>query len=269
MHHQVHNNVFGIGSQVILMMPFLAGVLIYLLAIFYSYHKQRKWSIFRSICWVTGSLIAILAVIGPLAEQAHNNFTIHMLVHLFLGMLAPLLMVLAAPMTLFLRALSVKQAKRLTRLLRSMPFRVITDPTVASILNIGGLWILYTTNLFALMHEHLFIYLFIHVHIFLAGYVFTLSMIYIDPTPHRTSYIYRSIILILSLAGHGILAKFIYANPPAGVAATEAEKGSLLMYYSGDAVDIVIIFVLCLQWYRETRPNTYPFATQKGIYLLF
>ncbi len=261
-HH--HDIAISLAPQIILLLPFLAGVIMYLLAVFISYQKQRKWSIWRSLCWIIGSLLAILAVIGPLAERAHTDFVIHMLVHLFLGMLAPLLMAMAAPITLFLRALGVKYAKKLSGLLRSFPLRVMTDPFVACFLNIGGLWLLYTTDLFVAMHEHVLLYLLIHGHIFLAGYVFTVSMIYVEPTPHRTSYRYRSIILILALAGHGILAKFIYANPPTGVTGIEAEKGSMLMYYGGDAVDAIIIFILCLQWYRDTRPKTDPAVTRKA-----
>src|SRR5690606_5614714 len=93
-------------------------------------------------------------------------------------------------------------------------------------------------------------------HIFLAGYVFTASMIYIDPIPHRFSFLFRAIVFIVALAGHQVLSKYIYAFPPNGVTRTEAEAGGMLMYYGGDAIDLVIIFVLCYQWYCKTRPRT-------------
>ncbi|WP_413237500.1 cytochrome c oxidase assembly protein [Paenibacillus sp. 1P07SE] len=37
-------------------------------------------------------------------------------------------------------------------------------------------------------------YMLVHLHIFLAGYAFTASMLYIDPAPHRKSYMYRAIV---------------------------------------------------------------------------
>jgi putative membrane protein len=80
-------------------------------------------------------------------------------------------------------------------------------------------------------------------------------MIYIDLTPHRTSFLHRAIVLVIALAGHGILSKFIYIHAPAGVPAEQAELGGMLMYYGGDAIDIVIIFILCWQWYVATRPR--------------
>lgn len=62
-----------------------------------------------------------------------------------------------------------------------------------------------------MMHESLFLYVFIHIHVFLAGYLFTVSLAYVEPIPHRTSFLYRSSILVLALAAHGILSKYIYA----------------------------------------------------------
>ena len=92
-------------------------------------------------------------------------------------------MALAAPMTLLLRTLPVNKARVLSRLLKNPYVRFIRHPIIASILNVGGLWLLYTTSLFNLMHEHILLYVFIHLHIFLAGYLFTIAFIYFDPTP--------------------------------------------------------------------------------------
>ncbi|MBP1970493.1 cytochrome c oxidase assembly factor CtaG [Virgibacillus natechei] len=158
-------------------------------------------------------------------------------------------------MKLLLRSLPVQQAKNLTRFLRSRVIGLLSNPAVTATLNIGGLWILYTTDLFRMMHESTLLHVMIHVHIFLAGYLFTISLIYVEPIPHRTSYLYRSFILVLALAAHGILSKRIYAKPPEGVPANEAEAGGMLMYYGGDAVDLMIIIILCYHWYRSTSPK--------------
>ncbi len=187
--------------------------------------------------------------------MAHTDFSGHMVAHLLLGMLSPLLMVLAAPVTLLLRALPVHLARNCSKWLRSKPIHFVTNPFVASLLNVGGLWILYMTDLFIMMHTNSFFYLFIHIHILLAGYVFTASMINIDPSPIRSSYLLRSIILIVALAAHGILAKVIYAFPPNGVDRLQAEIGAKLMFYGGDIIEAVIILMLCYQWYRQARPR--------------
>lgn len=255
--HPIHASNL-IYTEIILISPFLIGYAVYIIAIFMSNKRFKKWPIYRFILFTLGILCAILAVAGPVARQAHTDFQVHMITHLLLGMLAPLLIVLSAPMTVIFRSLSTKNAKKLTTILRLRPVQSIHHPVVTAILNMGGLWLLYTTNLYTAMHHHILLYLFIHAHIFIAGYLFTASMIYIDPTPHRLSNIYRSIVLLLALAAHSILAKYIYANPPSGVLQEEAEFGGMLMYYGGDVVDLIIIIILCRHWYTSSRPKLRP-----------
>lgn len=245
----------GIMPQLLLALPFVLALVIYILAVSVSSRRRRPWPIYRTVCWVLGVHFAIIAVAGPLANRAHADFTIHMFGHLLLGMLAPLLMVLAAPIKLVLRTLSIPSARRLSKVLRSWPSRVFTHPVVTTFLNIGGLWLLYTTNLYSLMQESTLLHLIVHFHVFVTGYLFTVSMIYIDPIPHRIPFLYRSIVFNIALAGHSILSKYIYAHPPDGVTLEHAETGGMLMYYGGDIIDIVLIFILCLQWFRATRPR--------------
>ena len=58
----------------------------------------------------------------------------------------------------------------------------------------------------------------------------------------------RAVVLIVFLASHAILAKFLYAHPPV----IGAETGAQLMYYGGDLIDLVVIAVFCQQWYVAT-----------------
>ncbi|GAA0330200.1 hypothetical protein GCM10008967_20880 [Bacillus carboniphilus] len=99
------------------------------------------------------------------------------------------------------------------------------------------------------------LHIFVHVHILVAGYVFTASMIYLDPIPHRYSFPYRTSVFVVTLGAHGVLSKYIFAHPPSGVPETQAQAGGMLMYYGGDLIDAILIFILCLQWYQATKPN--------------
>jgi putative membrane protein len=241
--------------QLILAFPFMMVIILYAIGVLLSNRHYKRWPMYRTVLFFIGAMLAILAVTGRIAERAHDDFNAHMLGHLLLGMLAPLLMAIAAPMTLLLRTLSVRGARGFTRILKNRLVLLLSDPVTATLLNVGGLWVLYTTNLYELMHQNIALHIVIHFHVFLAGYLFTISLIYIDPAPHRKSYIYRSIMLLTALAAHGILSKFIYANPPVGVPKDQAESGAMLMYYGGDAVDLILIVFLCLQWYNATRPR--------------
>uniref|UniRef100_UPI00403F608A cytochrome c oxidase assembly protein n=1 Tax=Paenibacillus sp. FSL W7-1332 TaxID=2921702 RepID=UPI00403F608A len=230
-------------------------ILLYMVAARVSNRNYRTWPVYRYLCWVAGMLCVGLPLIGPLARLAPANFTIHMLGHLLLGMLGPLLIAFSAPMTLLLRSTPLLFARRIARLLKSKPAQIVAHPAVAAMLNIGGLWVLYTTGLFMDMHHSLLLHIVVHFHVFAAGYIFTVSMIYVDVAPHRHSFQARAIILIIAIAGHGILSKYIYAHPPDGVPSEQAKLGGMLMYYGGDAIELILVFWLCMQWYKSARPR--------------
>lgn len=258
MHLEPDHHAFLLFTDLFFGIPALLAIGLYIGAVLTTnrWQRLRRWPWQRTISFIAGVLLAATAVIGPLARQSHSDFTAHMMGHLFLGMLAPLLIALAAPMTLLLRTLNVHTARKLSRLLQCHPIQFFTHPVVASVLNIGGLWLLYTTSLYTAMHTNLLLHIFVHMHVFIAGYLFTISLLYIEPVSHRFSFQFRTIVFILALAGHGILSKFIYAYPPEGVPVAQARSGALLMYYGGDAVDLLLIFILFKHWYQSARPRT-------------
>jgi putative membrane protein len=214
-------------------------------------HVRRPWPRARTGLWFLGLACAGVGLVGPLADAARSSFTVHMVGHLLLGMLAPLLLVLGAPVTLLLRALPVTAARRLARVLRSPAVRVVTHPVVALTLNAGGLWVLYATDLYAAMHDSALVHGGVHAHVVLAGYLFTASVVGVDPDPHRASVPTRSAALVLFVTAHSVLAKWLYAHPPAGVPTAEGRAAAQLMYYGGDLVDIVLIVLLLAGWYRS------------------
>ena len=257
--HHAHYTLSS-GIQYAMAAPFVLAVVLYAAAVVYSNRQYRKWPVYRTASWLAGNLCAAAAVFGPLAEKAHGHFVYHMAGHLLLGMLAPLLMVLAAPGTILLRTLNTDRARRVTGILKSRPFFILSHPVTAAVLNVGGLWLLYTSDLYHMMHESVFWHAAVHFHVFLGGYLFTASLLYIDPVFHRVSYLYRSAVLLVALAAHGILSKYLYVRPPEGVPLNQAEQGSMLMYYGGDVIDALIICLLCLKWYRSSKPRLKPMS---------
>ena len=256
MHSNDHHFIL---TDLLFGIPALLAIVFYIGAVVVTNRRGRlrKWPRLRTVSFIAGALFAAAALIGPIARQSHVDFTAHMAGHLLLGMLAPLLIALAAPITLVLRTLNVHSARKLSRLLQSSFVGFFSHPIVASVLNIGGLWLLYTTDLYSAMHSNIWLHIIVHIHVFLAGYLFTISLIYIDPVFHRFSYLYRTVVFILALAGHGILSKFIYAYPPEGIPIEEARIGGMLMYYGGDAVDLLLIIILFKHWYESERPRKY------------
>jgi putative membrane protein len=232
-----------------------AAAVVYVIGVVAALRRGRWWPVERAACWIAGLVAAAAASTGPLPRSAHHDFSAHMAGHLLLGMIAPLLLTLAAPVTLALRALPVRHARTLARVLGGPPVRVLTHPVTAAILNGGGLWALYTTGLYRTMGEHPWIHVLVHTHVLVAGYLFTAAVIGVDPAPHRPGRSTRAVALVGFLAAHAILAKHLYAHPPAGVPAGDAHSGAQLMYYGGDLVDVVLIVIFCREWYRAVDPR--------------
>jgi putative membrane protein len=230
-------------------LPFLAGLLLYGVAVLVCVRRGRSWPYHRSLLWVAGLMSCLAAVVGPLATWADASFQAHMIAHLLLGMLGPLLLVRAAPVTLALRALDVRSAQLLARVLGSRSVRWLSHPVVAGVGDLGGLWLLYTTHLYAFSQSHPVVHVLVHVHMLLFGYLFTAALVGIDPDRHRRGPLFRAVVLMLFMAGHSILGKVVYAWPTPGVTVHDAETGAMIMYYGGDVVDLVIAVILFHRWY--------------------
>lgn len=221
---------------------------------------RLPWPWFRTACWVGGVMLVGVGVTGPLAEASSHSFPAHAAAHVLVGMAGPLLIVCAAPVTLALRALPVRHARLLSRLLASRPVRLFTEPVVAATLNVAGLWLLYLSPIYGYAQMSPVGHVAVHVHLVSVGCLLTASLVSPDPMPHRRSFALRASVLVAAVAGHDIVAKYLYAHPPDGVTASAAETGAMIMYYGGDAVEIVVMVLLCRRWFapRRTQPGLRP-----------
>jgi len=245
----IYFNVFELFF-ILLILLFIGGYLIAAMN-----YKKGAWPKSRSILWIVGMLCILVSVIGPIAELSHHLFVFHMIMHLLLGMLAPFFIALSRPITLLLTSLKTQHARRVTRILRSAPVGLLTHPITTMLLNIGGLWVLYTSTVFNLIHESTFLLNLVHIHLFFSGFLFTTSIIAIEPFPHKFSFLFRSSIMIIALAGHDILSKLLFSNPLDSFGFDDVQFGAILMYYGGDLVDLLLITVLCYFWYKSANSN--------------
>jgi putative membrane protein len=208
--------------------------------------SSRPWPPARTASWLAGLGCVAVALTGPLAA-AHTDLRAHMAAHLLLGMAAPVLLVLARPVTLALRTLAPPHARQLSRLLRTAPLRWLTDPFVATALNAAGLWLLYGTGLLTAVVHSPGLHLLVSLHVLLTGWLATAAVLALEPMPHRRGVAARAVALALVAAAHDVLAKALYAAPPAGVGGAEA--GAQLMYHGGTVVHLVVAGLLWRQWY--------------------
>ncbi len=231
-----------VGTQ-LLVAALVAAAVVYVAAA-----RRTAWPPGRVVRWLLGTAAASAALVGPALTPDPHDLRVHVAGHLLLGMAAPVLLATAAPLALALRTLPRRRARAVARLLRARPVAVATHPAVAALLDVGGLWLLYRTDLLGAAPQAL-----VHAHMLLAGYLFAFSLVGTDPAPHRAGLGVRAGVLVAAMAAHDVLAKLIYAAPPAGTAAAQAEAAGMLMHYGGAPVHVALLVLLGREWARRQR----------------
>ncbi len=211
-------------------------LLVVLLALAYEMLSLR-FSPWRGAAFMAGCTALATGLALPV-----TSFADHMTQHVLIGMVAPLGLVLGAPVTLLLRVLPVGSARRLTRLLRSRPVRFLTHPVTALVLSVGSLAALYLTPLYAYAGHHPLV----HLHVVLSGLLFAWVVAGADPAPHRPSVTVRLVVLGVAVAAHATLSQLLYAGAYVQIPATDADRraGATIMYYAGDLAELLLAFAV-------------------------
>ena len=237
----------------------LAGVAVaaagYGAAVWAGRQRGRTWPARRSAWFALGLAGVALSLAPPVMYAAHQGLVAHMVQHVALAMLAPLALVLGAPVTALLRGLPATAARRLARALRSRFVRVVSHPAAALVLNVGGMAALYATPLYGAMHDSAGVSAAVHGHLLAAGYLFCWSILGgPDPAPHPVSLRVRLGALVAAIAAHAILSKQLAIQGwPAGYPAAETLAAAQVMYYGGDLAEALLLATLLAGWYRQRR----------------
>ncbi|MBS7455596.1 cytochrome c oxidase assembly protein [Coralloluteibacterium stylophorae] len=218
--------------------------------------RAGRWSRWRTAAFAGGVLLVVAVMAGPVAAWAHHDLRGHMLQHLVLGMFAPLGLVLGAPGTLLLRALPAVAARRVVGFFGAPPLRVLVHPLTALLLDIGGMYVLYLTPLFALGMSDPVLHVLLHVHFLVSGYLFAWAIAGPDPAPHRPGAAMRLAVLFVGTAAHANLGKLMYGYGfprGTGVGRAELESAAQWMYYGGDLAELLLTVAFFAAWFARRR----------------
>ena len=175
--------------------------------------RGDKWPVGRTISFALGIAVTDFATSGGLGLYAHFSFSYHMIAHMLLGMIAPIGLVLGAPMTLALRTLPQGRTPNergvrgsLLAALHSKIGIFYTNPIVALLIFDGSLFGLYFTNLFAdLMQSHIG-HLIMSLHFLAAGFLFFFVIIGVDPNPRRIPHLVQMVVLFAAMSIHAFFS---------------------------------------------------------------
>ncbi|QYC40045.1 Cytochrome c oxidase caa3 assembly factor [Nonomuraea coxensis DSM 45129] len=220
--------------------------------------RTPGWSRWRAAAFTGGAALAAFALTGPLAAYAAADFRGHMVQHLLVAMIAPLGLVLGAPVTLLLRALPRPYARRLGRLLRARVPHLLAHPVTALVLSTGGMIALYCTPLYRAAMVTPWLHALVHAHFLVSGCLFAWAIAGPDPAPRRPSVPARLVVLGVAVAAHAGLSQLMYAGlwVDLPVPAAQRTGAAEIMYYGGDLAELLLAAVLVAGW-RPGRSVAY------------
>ena len=191
----------------------ITAVALYIKGVSVLKSRGDSWPVGRTIAFASGIALIDFATSGGLGVYALFSFEYHMMAHMLLGMIAPIGLVLGAPITLALRTLpqgrnSEERGVRQLALtaLHSRYSVILNNPVTALALFDGSLFVLYFTDLFGnLMSNHAG-HLLMNIHFILAGFLFFHVIIGIDPNPRKYPHIVRIVILFGAMSLHAFFS---------------------------------------------------------------
>ncbi|WP_010204486.1 cytochrome c oxidase assembly protein [Salinibacterium sp. PAMC 21357] len=247
------------------------AIFFYLAGVWRLHKRGDSWPIHRTVFWIAGMLLLFYITNGGVNVYEGYLFSMHMLGHMTLGMMIPVLLVPGAPITLALRAVAKRtDGSRGARewillIVHSRYMAIIGHPLVAAGIFVFSLWVFYYTPLFRwattdhVGHEWMI------VHFLGAGYLFVQSLIGIDPSPHRPAFPIRLLILLGTMAFHaffglglmtgtGLLLADWYGAMgwDTGVSALQDQRiGGGIAWSVGEIPTIALAIAVAIMWRRS------------------
>ena len=255
----------------------ITAVALYIKGVVILSRRGDKWPVGRTVAFALGISVIDYATSGGLGVYAKFSFEYHMIAHMALGMIAPIGIVLGAPITLALRTLPQGRNKEergirgtLIALLHSKPAGVVTNPVVILALFDGSLFVLYMTPLFGNMMQSHLGHLVMNVHFLLAGILFFHVIIGIDPNPRKVPHIVRIVILFAAMSIHAFFAIALISTSTVidqGYFAAlqtpwnldllaDQHAGGSIAWAMGEIPILLALVATFIQWMRDDKRET-------------
>jgi len=226
--------------------------------------KGRNWPIVRSASFCAGCL-----VVGASSFVSDRTFTLHMTEHVLLCMSGPLLIVMAAPMTLALQSARPSTRLVLRKLLHPRAVAIVTRPLVGWLLFGGTLIGLYLVPLVDVSERNVLVHTLAHVHLFLVGSLFLWPLVGADPVPTRLPYGGRLLAVMVAVPFHAFvgLALLSATSPVAPLtypSLSDQRHAAALLLVSGELLSLVVGGLVFRQWLAADRRDAARFDRRLG-----
>lgn len=245
---------------------------LYAAAVLRLRRRGDRWPPGRTTAWLLGCLTLLFVTSSGVGRYMPAMFSMHMIAHMALSMLVPILLVLGAPVSLALRALPAAgrddppgMREWLLAALHSRYSRFVTNPVVATVLFVAGFYGLYLSSLFDTAVSSHAGHLAMNVHFLISGYVFYWIVIGVDPTPRPIPPVAKVGVVFASLPLHAffgvvmmetrrVLGASYYRSLGFGWHTDllgDQRLGGGIAWAAGEIPLVIVMLALLVQWARS------------------
>jgi cytochrome c oxidase assembly factor CtaG/putative copper export protein len=247
------------------------GAFFYLAGVWRLKRRGDKWPLYRTILWLAGLAVLFWVTSGGVNVYQQYLFSAHMLGHMVLAMLVPILLVPGAPITLALRTIKKRSdgsrgpREWILVTVHSKIANFLTNPVVAAVLFVGSLWAFYYTPLFRWATTDHNGHEWMTIHFLITGYLFVQSLIGIDPVKYRLAYPFRLVLLLATMAFHAFFGLTIitstsllladwygamgrtWGDTPLG----DQQLGGGIAWSIGEIPTVILAIVVAVMWSKS------------------
>jgi cytochrome c oxidase assembly factor CtaG len=226
----------------------------YLLAV----RRAPGWPASRTIAFLVGLAVLAITLNSGIAVYAHPLFWVHMVEHLLLIMVVPVLLTAGRPLRL--------AGPRLRPMLRSRPFAAATCAPVGFVVYTAVIAGTHLTSFMQLMLTHPWAHQLENVLYLAGGLLFFLPLIGHEPLRWTLPYPLRIAVLFLAMTVDTFvgLALMLTTNEPwPGYTAMhraweptplqDLHAGGAIMWAGGDALMFILILITALAWMTDSE----------------
>ncbi len=230
--------------------------------------RGDRWPAGRTVSFVLGLVTVVLMTGTGIGGYGMRLFSVHMLQHMVLSMLSPVLLLLGAPITLALRTLpGGRHGPRglLLAAVHSRAARILTLPLVTIPLFLGSLYALYFTPLFDKAMSTWWGHDWMLAHFLTVGLLFFWPIMAVDPSPRHTGHGLRLLELLATtpfhaffgiavmMSTHPVVTFFLHTSSRWGIsAAGDQNTAGSIAWAFGEVPTALIVLLLAVGWARAS-----------------
>jgi putative membrane protein len=229
-------------------------------------HPHPRW---RQLAFVGGLGALGLALTSPIEAYEGQLFSVHMLQHMLLELVAAPLLLLGAPATLALRAATPSVRRRLLKILHSRVASVVSFPVLGWVVFAAVNWGWHFSTLYDQALETPWLHDVQHLTFLGAALLFWLPVIAADPGRWRLPHPVRLFYLFLAMPQNSFLGITLMSAPaslyphyltksrtwgPSPI--LDQSIGGMLMWTGGDIVFLLAMGLVVAAWVRAEDRRT-------------